>query len=106
MAFAKVAWVDGATSTVTTDPEEVTGASTFGLQGSVTGSPSTAVSVLEGSIDGANWSELISFNYHQPTTVDNKTAWVAGRPVRFIRARVATLSGGASPSTTISVVAV
>jgi hypothetical protein len=105
-ALVKENWIDGATSTVTTDPEEVSGASSFGLQGSVTGSPSTAVSTLEGSIDGVNWAELISFNYHQPAVVDNKAAWVTGRPARYIRARVATLSGGTSPTMTVSVIAV
>jgi hypothetical protein len=97
-AFVKERWIDAATTAVNTNPEEVTGAKNFGLQVGVTGSPTITV-VLDGSIDGTYWSPLVQ-------TSDVGTVWSSGdRPVKYMRARIATLSGGTSPTVTVSAIA-
>lgn len=69
--------------------------SKFSLQTVITGAP-TAVSVaLEGSLDGANWSPLVT-----TTSTTGEIVAIADKPVRFVRANLTTLTGGAAPTVT------
>lgn len=106
MALVKANWLDGATTAGTvTDPEEVTGAVRFGLQTSTTGNPTSAMVMLQGSIDGVQWFEL----ERADSPVAELVGYGAGgnhAVVRYIRLRVEALSGGTSPTVSASVVAV
>jgi len=102
MAYVKTNWLNAATTTQTTASEEVTGTSRYGLQVSVTGSPSSLGVLLQGSIDGTNWVSLASVSA-AGTTWSNPDS--AGS-VKYIRIDLQTLSGGSSPTVTASAIAV
>lgn len=67
--------------------------SKFTLQTVVSGAPTTVSVVLEGSLDGTNWTTLATSS---STTGDQQS--VADKPQAYVRARVATLTGGTSPA--------
>lgn len=64
----------------------------------VTGSPGTCTMRLEGSVDGTNYFDLSGAQACTATTMFH----VVDRPIVFARARVITLSGGSSPTVTIT----
>lgn len=69
--------------------------SSFTMQSVVTGAPTAVSLVLEGSLDGANWATLAT-----STSVTGDQQYATGKPQRFVRARLATLTGGTSPTVT------
>ena len=105
MSLVKHNWLDAETVQGTvTDPEEVTGATRFGLQISYTGAPSSVDVELQGSIDGVNWVVLA-----QTGTNGALVGYGQGSThgvVKYIRLLLDQLSGGSSPTVTASVVAV
>lgn len=106
MQLVKTNWLDAATTSGTeTDPEEITGATRFGLQVEITGSPSTANVLLDGSIDGVNWHAL--FAATGLTSQLYGFGLAATAPVvKYIKVRLDVLAGGTSPTVTASVVAI
>lgn len=106
MPLVKTNWLNAATTPGTeTDPEEITGATRFGLQVETAGSPTTVGVFLDGSIDGVNWHPLIV-----ATGVTGQLygfGLAATAPVvKYIKLRLDALTGGTSPTVTASVVAV
>lgn len=67
------------------------------IQVTTTGSPSTISVTVQGSLDGANWSTLGS-----AITATGLT-FIADSPVLFLRAVLGTLTGGTSPTVTVTV---
>lgn len=61
----------------------------------MTGAPTTVSVTLQGSLDGVNWFVLATSS---STTGDYQS--VADKPVFFVRANLATLTGGTSPTVT------
>jgi len=93
-------WLNAATATGATAALEVTGATSFGLQVSTTGSPSDVQVHLEASINGTNWTSIATVQ-----TPGGGMDFVTGRATRYIRANLTFLVGGSSPTVTASVVA-
>lgn len=73
--------------------------SKFAMQVDVTGSPTSVVVVLEGTIDGVNFFSLKTWASGDPVSDINVHVATA------IRANLTTLSGGASPTVTAWVAA-
>jgi hypothetical protein len=65
----------------------------------LTGSPTGCSVRLEGSLDNSNWFDLSG---SQSCTSGNIMFHVDGKPVGYARANLLTLSGGTSPTATIS----
>jgi hypothetical protein len=100
-AFVRANWLDVATATGTTEAEEVTGASKYGLQVAITGGPSAVTVRLQGSIDGTGWADIGSYS-----ATSDGTTFIVDKPVRYARLNLSTLTGGSSPTVTASVIAV
>lgn len=114
MQYVKVDWLDSANSTGPTDPEQVQGASRYGVFYTSTGSPDVATVVLEGSVDRVNWFRLckppdnfVGVIYWSDSDEDpysGPTRPVAG-PVTYLRLNLTALSGGSSPTISATVIA-
>ncbi len=105
MTLVKDAWLNAETvDDVYSTVEEVSGAIRFGLQISVTGSPSGAGVKLQGSIDGSNWLDLTTATLSTPFVGYGVAA--SHVVVKYIRLYLDQLSGGSSPTLTASVIAV
>lgn len=65
------------------------------IQTIVTGAPATVSCTLQGSLDGINWVVLATSS---STTGDMQHA--VDKPVRWLRANLATLTGGTAPTVT------
>lgn len=105
MALVKVNWFNAETTLYAkSDIEEVTGATSYGLNAEFTGGPSRGIVTLQGSIDGVTWVNLLGLN----TTINPypHIVWTTGQPVQYIRLSLDDLSGGTSPTATASVIAV
>lgn len=76
---------------------------TYGIAVKGVGGTLTSWTVtLDGSLDGANWTTLITHN-----ATDGSTSWeTTGKPCLFIRVNVSALSLGTATSITVVVVAV
>jgi hypothetical protein len=70
----------------------------FGFQVSTTGSPTSVVCALQGSIDGTNWFTLATWN--SATQSNGDIVFAIDVPVGHVRANLTTLSGGATPKVT------
>jgi hypothetical protein len=102
MQYIKVDWLNAADSIGATDPEQVQGASRYGVQRVTTGSPSTVNLLLQGSLDGSTWFTLLDLS----TLGTPMMVWSDDdRPVAFVRLNLGALSGGSSPTVTASVIA-
>ncbi len=102
MKFVKQGWFYQITDAVAQSaPEMIVGASRYCVQGSWTGSPtpSATTAALEGSIDGETWFQLATVTPNTPVV------WVTGKPVTYLRVANYELSGGTSPTATVSVLA-
>lgn len=77
---------------------------TFTAQYVTTGGPSGYAAKLQGSLDGATWVDLPSLNVTADGLVTNNATGVTRYAVRFIRANVTTLTGGTSPTVSVTVV--
>lgn len=67
--------------------------SKFTLQTLVTGGPSGCTVNLEGSLDGANFAQLV-----QSTSTSGDMQFAVDKPVKYIRGNLTVLTGGTSPS--------
>jgi hypothetical protein len=75
--------------------------SQFGVQLKGNGAaPTSWTLTLEGSLDGANWSTLITHNAN-----DGSTQWTTGKPCLFVRANLSALSLGSATSVDVNFVA-
>ena len=72
----------------------------FTMQTVVTGAPTAVSCKLQGSLDGVNWSDLATSS---STTGDQQ--YVVDKPQKYIRANLATLTGGTAPTVTVLVAA-
>lgn len=73
----------------------------FAVQVSIPSGAITSWSVtLEGSIDGVNWTVLIT---HAATI--GSTQWVVDKPVSFVRVNVGALTLNTAPSITVGLIA-
>lgn len=70
--------------------------SKFTVQTVITGAPTTVSITLDGSLDGVNWTVLAT---SASTTGDQQT--VVDKPQKYLRANVATFTGGTSPTATV-----
>ena len=64
----------------------------------VTGGPSTVSVTLQGSLNNSTWYTLDT-----STTTTSEMRHVVNKKVRFVRANVATLTGGTSPTITVRI---
>jgi methyl coenzyme M reductase beta subunit len=64
----------------------------------ITGGPSAVTVNLEGSDDGTNW-----FTVDTSTSTSSALRHVVDKPVRFLRANLATLTGGSSPTVSVGI---
>ena len=100
MAYVRVNWLDGADTSLVTDPEEVTGSAKYGLQVATSGN-FTGLSInMQGSIDGTNWASLTTV-----TAPGASLVWVVDKPVQYLRI-AATITGDGTQTVDASVVAV
>lgn len=76
---------------------------TYGIQVKGTGGTPTSWSItLDGSLDGVNWTTIITHN-----STDGSTSWdTAGKPCNFVRVNVASLTLGPASDVVITAVAV
>ncbi len=99
--FYKKNWLNAVTTPQVSNTEEVSDTIYYGLEVNTTGNPSSALVILEGSIEGTNWVSIVAISgagitYQNP---------VEPRPVKYLRVQLVSLSGGTSPSVSASVVA-
>lgn len=66
----------------------------------ITGSPTTVICSLEGSLDGDTWFELSSTGGMDVTLAANRMFHVVNRPVQKVRVNLTTLTAGTSPTVT------
>ena len=66
-----------------------------------TGSPASVTVNIEGSIDGTNFYQL-----DQSVNTSGELRSIANKPVRWIRANLATLTGGTAPTVTVQIMVV
>jgi hypothetical protein len=66
----------------------------------VGGVPTAWTVALEGSIDAANWTALITHN-----AGDGSTQWAADKPVAFVRVNVSALTLGPASAINVGVLA-
>lgn len=64
----------------------------------ITGSPTTMVADIEGSLDNTNWTVL-----DNQSTVASKLNHFANPVPNYLRANVTALTGGSSPTVTVKV---
>lgn len=78
--------------------------SAVSMQVVVTGSPTDADVVIEGSLDGTTFTTLTaSTNY--ASSHNGEIASFSGKPVLAVRANLTTLIGGSSPTVTAKILA-
>lgn len=107
MALIKSQWLNGVSvNGTTTDPEEVTGATRFGVSMETTGGPSTAHVTLQGSIDGSHWFSLVGLNTAATVGGYNSDIDPVAVPIAWIRLLMDALTGGSSPTVSASAIAV
>lgn len=71
---------------------------THALQVSIpSGSITSWTVALEGSLDGANWTTLITHN-----SSIGSTSWAVDKPVKFVRVNVSALSLNTAPSISVN----
>lgn len=76
----------------------------FALQVTSTGTPTAVIVNLEASLDGSHWFKVGAWNSTLQTTGD--IVFVSDAPCYTIRANLATLTGGTSPTVTATVAAI
>ncbi len=79
-------------------PHWIFGATTGGCQVVCTGSPTTALVAMEGSLDGTNWTLLAELNCAPSGAIFEFTV----KSMAYVRARLKTLSGGTTPTVSAS----
>ena len=62
----------------------------------IAGGPTSIQVDLEGSIDGSTWSQIDT-----STAVAGELRHIVNKPVRFVRAKLVAIAGGASPTATV-----
>lgn len=97
MIWSKPEWATFTAEDQFTDPEEVVGAGTYVVHATATGSPSAISVILQGSLDGESWFTL--------GVAQGLPTWITGKPVKYVRAYLDTMSGGSSPTVTVSALA-
>jgi hypothetical protein len=102
MAYVKAPWLDAIYTPEVTDPEEVSGERTFALQVAASGTGWASQVVLEGSVDGVNWSALVTVTGQSGPAI----GWAVDKPVQFIRLNVNNFDTGAGRTLNASVIAV
>lgn len=65
------------------------------VQGVITGAPTGLVFKVEGSLDGTNWFDLVTNSGNAGGGYS-----VTGKPARYARANLTTLTGGTAPTVT------
>lgn len=73
------------------------GCRNFGIQVVLNGGPSTAIVLLEGSIDGANFFTIATWDKAAPLT-SGVAVYAVDKPVNYVRANLTTLTGGTTPT--------
>lgn len=84
----------------------VAGCRTFSIQVVYTGSPSGGVITLEGSNDGSNAVPTVLAIFTIGTDANGEMKFVVDKPVAFVRAKLASLSGGTAPTVSAKIVGV
>lgn len=79
------------------DAHWVYGCNTHTWQTIITGSPTSVTVRLEGSIDGTNWFQL-----DESTSLTNEMRHIAYKLATQVRANLITLSGGSTPTVTVT----
>lgn len=74
--------------------------STYSWDVIITGGPASISVTLEGSLDGVNW-----FVLDTSTSTSNALRHVVDKPVRYLRANLGTLTGGAAPTVSVGIAA-
>jgi hypothetical protein len=105
--FVRTKWFDAITAVQISDPVELEGVFRFGVELSWTGAPDGFEGKLQGSIAGVAWRDLM--NWGGPLAGGFNDAYTQNsscHPIRFLRLRLDSLTGGTSPTVTVSVVGV
>lgn len=74
---------------------------TFTMATVVTGAPSAVSVTLQGSLDGVTFQTLAT-----STSTTGDQQWQVDKPQRYLRANLATLTGGTSPTVTVRAAAI
>lgn len=103
--FYHLILLDGVEANTTGEWKGVAGFRTLSMQTILTGSPTGGTVTLEASNDGVNAAPavLATFTIGADGNFDMK--YVIDKPVAFVRAKLAALAGGTSPTVSVKVVA-
>lgn len=81
-----------------TAPQSVEGSARHTVMVTVSGAPSACTVNLDGSLDGVHWFDLSG----PQNAAANTMFHVVDKPVIYVRGNLSALSGGTSPSVSIS----
>lgn len=99
--------IDAATGPTVSDPMWVLGFTRWAVLVELTGSPTSVSIDLEGSYDGVTWFDMVGTTSTSPTQelgfAPNGSSF---RAYPYARVQVNTLSGGSSPTATVTLVGV
>jgi hypothetical protein len=97
--------LNGVTANTTGDWKPVLGCRSFSMQVVLTGTPTGGTVVLEGSNDGTNAIPTVLATFTIGTDANFEAKYCVDKPVAFIRAKLASLSGGTAPTVSAKVAA-
>lgn len=95
--------LDGVTADTTGAWKTAFGCRTFSMQVVLTGTPTGGVVTLEGSNDGSNAIPTALATFTIGTDANLEAKYVVDKPVAFVRAKLASLAGGTSPTVSAKV---
>lgn len=98
MAFDNHICLLNAVTGNTTSPWHLVLAGTYSLQVVLTGSPSGGTVTLEGSNNGSTADTTAAATFTIGTDASGVTKFVVDKPYAYIRAKLASLTGGTNPT--------
>lgn len=98
MPYSRINILDAVTSTSVSDVEDVTGCLHFMTSSTSTGGP-TYHYYLEGSVDLVNWDPIIAGNADGVSYQNPNEA----KPFKYVRVNLYSMTGGSSPTVSVSV---
>lgn len=103
--FDHLILLDGVTADVNGAWKTVAGFKDFSMQVVLTGSPTGGTITLESSNDGSNAAPTPLMTFVIGSDTNLEINYVIDKPVAFVRATLAGLAGGTSPTVSAKVVA-
>lgn len=103
--FDHLVLLDGVAANVTGSWKTVAGFKNFSMQTIHTGTPTGGVVTLEGSNDGDTAAPTALATFTIGSDANGEINYVIDSPVAYIRAKLASLAGGTSPTVSVKVIA-